>query len=103
MRPGQSGSDVLGEGKWFTHRKFRWGEPARAVLKEAWQVYHPDRSEPFTVPELKRIFSYPDGFVMIGDWKDRSSRLGNSVPPLMMEAIASRVAAALAGAYGHAH
>lgn len=87
MRPGQSGADILGYGKWFTHRKFRWGEPAKTVMKEAWQVYHPDRSTPFSIPELKRIFSYPDLFIIEGSWRDQSAQIGNSVPPLFIRAI----------------
>ena len=45
----------------------------------------------FTIAELKRICAFPDDFVLLGTYAQQWERLGNSVPPLMMKAIASTI------------
>jgi len=42
----------------------------------------------FTIAELKRICAFPDDFILTGSYAQQWERLGNSVPPLMMRAIA---------------
>lgn len=45
----------------------------------------------FTIAELRRIGAFPDDFVLTGSYAQQWERIGNSVPPLMMRAIASAV------------
>lgn len=45
----------------------------------------------FTIAELKRICAFPDDFILTGSYAQQWERLGNSVPPVMMAAIASTV------------
>ena len=45
----------------------------------------------FTIAELRRICAFPDDFILIGPYAQQWERLGNSVPPLMMKAIAETV------------
>lgn len=45
----------------------------------------------FTINEVKRICSFPDDFVLKGSYAQQWERLGNSVPPLMMRAIAAAI------------
>lgn len=45
----------------------------------------------FTIAELRRICSFPDDFILTGSYAQQWARLGNSVPPLMMRAIAAAV------------
>ncbi len=45
----------------------------------------------FTIAEVKRICAFPDDFILIGSYSQQWARLGNSVPPLMMKAIAEVV------------
>jgi DNA (cytosine-5)-methyltransferase 1 len=40
--------------------------------------------------ELKRISSFPDDFKFTS-WENAANRMGNSVPPLMMKAIAVHI------------
>ena len=54
-------------------------------------IIHPDRQRYLTVSEMKRIASLPDEFLLAGDRKDKVSRIGNSVPPLLMRAIARNI------------
>ncbi len=54
-------------------------------------VTHPSEKRKFTIAELKRICAFPDDFTLIGSYSQQWARLGNSVPPLMMKAIAQVV------------
>lgn len=45
----------------------------------------------FTIAELKRICAFPDDFILLGSYAQQWERLGNSVPPVMMYHIASRI------------
>jgi len=40
---------------------------------------------------LKRIQSFPDGFQFVGCRRDAIQRIGNSVPPNLMKAIAEHI------------
>jgi DNA (cytosine-5)-methyltransferase 1 len=43
------------------------------------------------VPELKRLFTYPDGFSFVGSRSSVQCQIGNSVPPLLAQRIAEAV------------
>lgn len=45
----------------------------------------------FTIAELRRICAFPDDFILCGSYAQQWERLGNSVPPIMMRAIASTI------------
>jgi len=47
------------------------------------------------VPELKRLFTFPDDFEVVGKRASVQSQFGNSVPPLLAECVAGAVAAGL--------
>lgn len=56
----------------------------------------------FTIAELKRIGAFPDDFELVGSYAKQWSRVGNSVPPLMMRAVAEQVRDSLTSAsHGH--
>lgn len=44
------------------------------------------------VPELQRLFSYPDDFAFVGRRASIQSQIGNSVPPLLGQHVAQRIA-----------
>ena len=56
---------------------------------------HPFEPRRMTILEVKRLCSFPDDYRLIGNFKERWARLGNSVPPLMMRAVAQEVARVL--------
>lgn len=45
------------------------------------------------VPELRRLFTFPDEFAFVGRRASVQAQLGNSVPPLLAEKVARSVAA----------
>lgn len=56
---------------------------------------HPFERRKFSIDEVKRICSFPDPFEMTGSYNQQWSRLGNSVPPLFMRAIAEHICTAI--------
>lgn len=49
---------------------------------------HPLENRLVTIEEIKRLCSFPDNFILIGDYKKQLARLGNAVMPKFMQAIA---------------
>ena len=54
-------------------------------------ITHPFEKRKFTISELKRICAFPDDFILTGKYAQQWERLGNSVPPVMMCHIASKL------------
>lgn len=55
-------------------------------------VIYPDGRRKFTIAELRAICGFPPDYVLTGSYAQRWERLGRSVPPLMMRAVAATVA-----------
>jgi len=51
-------------------------------------LIHPEALRRLTIREIKALSSFPDGFELRGSYRERWARIGNSVPPLLMRAIA---------------
>ncbi len=78
----------------FSLNRLSWNEPAATIQKTATGstgLMHPDEPRELYEVELKRIGSYSDSFQFIGRWQDVLARIGNSVPPLFMAAIARHI------------
>lgn len=54
-------------------------------------VAHPTECRKFSSIEAKRIASFPSWFLHRGSYLDFGERIGNSVPPLFMRAIANHI------------
>lgn len=54
-------------------------------------IIHPNRERYLSIGEMKRIGSFPDAFQFVGLRKDAVERMGNSVPPMFMKAIAEHI------------
>lgn len=92
QRPGQSG---IG-GKYFNHVRMDFSKPSPTVPKST--VYggfaglsHCTTPRSLHIGEIMRISSIPDQYQLNGTYEDRLNRIGNSVPPLFMEAIARHI------------
>ena len=64
---------------------------AAGACSSAAQPLHPIEKRKFTIAELRRICSFPDDFILTGSYAQQWERLGNSVPPIMMKAVAEVV------------
>ena len=54
-------------------------------------MLHPYENRHFSIPELKRLSSFPDQFEMVGDYKACHAQLGNCVVPVFMRSIATHI------------
>lgn len=83
--------------RYYSLKRCSWDEPCPAITASGGQspsaaaVTHPSIPRKFSIPELRRLCSFPDDFVLTGTYAQRYERLGRSVPPLMMKAVAEEV------------
>ena len=54
-------------------------------------IAHPTEKRALSIGEAKRIGSFPDDFIFIGNYSMQWERIGNSVPPNLMKAIAEHI------------
>ena len=70
-------------------------KPSQTISKDAGNtttgLCHPVEIRKLTIPEIKRLASFPDDFEFIGNYKEKWARIGNSVPPLFMRSIARHI------------
>lgn len=89
------GGDVM-NGSWFNLRRESMYQPCSTILQSNGQLgmagnCHPLYDRKFTIPELKRIMSIPDDFILTGDIRQQWERLGRMVPPVMMMHISKAI------------
>lgn len=82
-------------GKLNTTKKLALDQVAYTIVKSEGNggLYHPTEPRMLHHDEFRRIGSYPDSFRFAGSRKDWQERIGNSVPPLFMRAIAQHIRA----------
>lgn len=91
----ESGSSIM-NGSYFNLVRESMYHPCRTIcqmngLFGAAGNCHPLEDRKFTIPELKRITSVPDDFILTGTYEQQWERLGRMVPPMMMKAIAENI------------
>lgn len=97
MLPGQRGDDVTHNNGWQSMARPPMDGPSQAILKEGalWGKYpsfiHPVQNRGVSIGELRRLSSFPDDFQFVGKWVEAWARIGNSVPPLFMMALAGHI------------
>ena len=64
---------------------------ATAGVVGAASVAHPIDKRKFTLKELRALSSFPDDFVLTGNYSQRAERIGRSVPPFMSRAIGETI------------
>lgn len=94
MRIGTSRQDLGLSG--FNCQKWDPSKPAPTIRKNDGHIsmhgaMHWAERRRFTVDEFKRFSSFPDDFRFVGGWGASVQRIGNSVPPLFMRAIAQHI------------
>lgn len=60
-------------------------------------LIHPWDIRRLTIPEIKALASFPEQFQIQGSYREKWARVGNSVPPLFMKAIAGSIRCNLLG------
>ena len=81
-------------GKFKSDIRLDYNQPSSTIRKTggvgSGGVFHPSENRHLTSLELKRLGSFPDSFIF-RSWRNTVARIGNSVPPKLMEAIARHV------------
>ncbi len=82
-----------GKGKkaYFAFSRTHPDSPARTIAKDSAGLFHFTENRTLTVGEYKRVGAWPDEYQFIGSFSTAIQRIGNSVPPLFMEAIARHI------------
>ena len=94
LKPGQSIADVHPKKSGFTTVKV---DPSRVcpTITKTWTagsgLMHPTEPRFLSDAEVKRIGSFPDAYQFAGNSSDVLQRIGNSVPPRFMMAIAEHI------------
>ncbi len=73
-----------------------WDKPARTITTWVFhpgsgRFFHPTQNRTITIREAARLHSYPDSFHFVGTYTDMASQIGESVPPLLAKAIATKI------------
>jgi len=104
LKQGKDAKTVTPMHNWSTKRVAN-DKPSFTLLKTnmghgAGTLLHPTENRTLSIPEAKRIQSFPDAFQILGEFTEAWARIGNSVPPLLMRAIARQVADTLSRSQG---
>jgi len=97
MKPGDNYADFSPKGSGFTLSRNWLNRPSCTITKTVNHsassdgTLHPTENRKHTISEIKRLASFPDDFKLIGDFCERWARIGNSVPPNLMKAIAEHI------------
>ena len=83
---GKTGEQIY-EGKYFNTVKLHPNRPAPTITKTRGLLHYSDERY-LTIPELKRLASFPDDFILTGTVLNQWARIGNAVMPNQMRAIA---------------
>lgn len=93
VRPGQNGTHYRSN-YYMNTVKVNPDKPFPTIPKVASGTgghLHWRKLRTITIEEAKRGHSFPDNYILIGSFSQQYERIGNSVPPLFMEAIARHV------------
>lgn len=93
---GETGEYFAGKGHGFGIQRLHWDKPSPTIRKTmaslGWAcLMHPDEPRVISINEAKRLCSFPDKFIFEGKTFDMWQRIGNSVPPNLMKAIAEHI------------
>ena len=106
IKPGQSFKDLHPKGHLFSHTRLNADRRSPTILKTVGVarngdanngLYHWRYPRLLTIPELKRLGSFPDAYQFasngndVDDFLNAWAGIGNSVPPFMTRAIARHI------------
>ncbi len=82
---------ILGRETMLQHRRCVSNEPVNTVVQGSKCLYHPTLPRTLSIPELKRVSSFPDDFILTGSFDQQWERIGRAVPPMMMYHVARTI------------
>jgi DNA (cytosine-5)-methyltransferase 1 len=90
-------SKIEKRGYYFNWQRLHYLKVSPTILKEDINLCHPTEMRVLTPTECKPLASFPSAFGLIGEPKAQRSRIGNSVPPLFVRAIARHIRSSILG------
>ena len=91
-KPGMSLSQSTGSAGSFSWVRASLDRPCMTIQKKinfgGFSIWHPNEERALDARETARLGSWPDEFQFVGDYEAWIARIGNSVPPLFIRAIA---------------
>lgn len=96
MKAGDWGDDYHPNKQLYGLHRLEWDKPSPTILRNGGaggvcEACHPVENRRATIAEIKRLASFPDPFVLRGNFQERWAAIGNCVPPLFMREIALHV------------
>lgn len=92
IKIGSNGFYLNGKQTHYNYMKVNPNRPAPTMLKSIKYCgagyYHWKENRSLSIEEMKALCSFPQSFKLSGKFAEQWARIGNSVPPKMMEAIA---------------
>ena len=72
-------------------KRFGQARPLVVTADSYWLFARDGSRRKFTIDEIKAICSFPPDYVLTGSYRKAWTRLGNSVPPFLMCAVATTI------------
>lgn len=91
VKPGESLSKHHPKGNYFTYKKLDLNKPCPTILKTGSEKYFWPNNKVFEADELALLQSFPKNYKWVGSVNQQIERIGNSVPPNLMKAIALHI------------
>jgi DNA (cytosine-5)-methyltransferase 1 len=95
VKQGEGANKHHPKGNYFGTHRLAWDKPSPTLIKTAGAtmncLLHPEIDEGISINEAKRLQSFPDSFSFNLDYETAWARIGNSVPPNLMKAIAEHI------------
>lgn len=92
IKPGEDGPVFFGgKRKYFNTIKVNPLKACPTISKSSCCLLHWNEKRYFSIDEAKRLQSFPDDFKLIGSYAEKWARIGNSVPPLLIKAVAEHI------------
>ncbi len=78
------------------YRRMQWDGIARSIITrfrdpKSGEYIHPEQHRTISIREAARIQSFPDWFVLEGNYTQQYDQVGNAVPPLLARAVAEEI------------
>lgn len=85
----------IGMSSYFNLSRLSMYQPSCTIFQTSGistaNIIHPYLDRRLTIPELKRITSLPDDFILTGTYEQQYERCGRMVPPIMMMNISKTI------------
>lgn len=91
VKPGEKLDKYHPKCNYFNYTKLSNDKPCPTITKAGFKKFFHESGRCITIREAKKLASFPTDFKFVGPYSEQWARIGNSVPPNMMKAIATHI------------